>query len=363
MAVPAAPGPERPGPPPSWSHAQVLRGILVFVALTFLGLAVARWRGALHTGLAVLGKARPAFLLLGVLQAVLDQLLGGWRIWTCTRAFGARAPLRWCVLANCANVFLGGVTPSQSGGGPAQIYVLVRTGLGFAEATVASAGAFLGTACVFLVLAVLATWHAPVEALGGKLRVFTLGSAVLFACVLGVCFLALPRPEFYRGAFRRRLGGLAVVGPRLERSRRLQDLERLAAEASSRARHALRRGKALVVLGVVLSALIYLNKFLVAWVVLRGLGVPAGVGAVLRLQELQYLVTYFAPTPGASGLAEISAAELMRQLVPADRMGAYLLLWRTFSLYLGMALGGAVLLRAGLAGTSRARRWRGAKSA
>jgi hypothetical protein len=340
---------------------RVLRGSVVIVALTLLGLAIARWRGALYTSLAALGEVRPAFLALGALQALLDQFLGGGRIWATARALGAPARLGTCVVANCANVFLGGVTPSQSGGGPAQVYVLVRGGLGLTEAAVASAIAFLGTSVVFLALAL--ALQAPAELLGGKLRVVAGASAALFAAVLVVCFFAMRRPEFRNGTLRRRLGRLPLVGASLERSRRLRELELLAEQASSRVRRALRHGKALLLLGLLLSVLIYLNKFLVAWVVLQGLGVPGAIGAVLRIQQLQYLVTYFAPTPGASGLAEISAAELMRRLVPADRMGAYLLLWRTFSLYLGMAVGGAVLVRTGLVGAARVRRWRRPKGA
>jgi hypothetical protein len=94
-----------------------------------------------------------------------------------------------------------------------------------------------------------------------------------------------------------------------------------------------------------MSLLIYLNKFLVAWVILQGLGMPAPLAEVLRLQELQYLVVYFAPTPGASGLAELSAAQIMHPLVPSAVFGAYVILWRTFTLYLPMTWGGLLLTR------------------
>jgi len=56
------------------------------------------------------------------------------------------------------------------------------------------------------------------------------------------------------------------------------------------------------------------------------------------------IVLYFAPTPGASGFAEISAAAIMGAMLPEGHLGAFVVLWRMFSLYVPMALGGTLLL-------------------
>jgi uncharacterized protein (TIRG00374 family) len=153
---------------------------------------------------------------------------------------------------------------------------------------------------------------------------------------------------------RRFLAHVPGLRSRLQGSRRFKRLERTLEDFSTLMRRAGRHHPWQIAAGIMLSALIYLNKCLVGWVVLAGLGVAAPLGQVLYLQAVQYLVVYFAPTPGASGLAELSAAAIMQPLMPAAAFGAFVLLWRTFSLYLPMLLGGVLLARDALAGDRRA---------
>ena len=57
------------------------------------------------------------------------------------------------------------------------------------------------------------------------------------------------------------------------------------------------------------------------------------------------MVFYFAPSPGAAGIAEISAAGVMGGIVPPECMGAYVLLWRLFTLLIGLGAGALVMVR------------------
>jgi uncharacterized protein (TIRG00374 family) len=107
----------------------------------------------------------------------------------------------------------------------------------------------------------------------------------------------------------------------------------------------LRKGKSAFVIGFILSAAIYINKFTIAWVVLRGLGIDAPYLEVIYTQLILIMIFYFAPSPGAAGLAEISAAEVMKGIVPAEYVGAYVFLWRLFTLLIGLAAGALVMVR------------------
>jgi uncharacterized protein (TIRG00374 family) len=357
--IPDEVGPSEPArrvglPDNPWNRRRIVRGLWLFVALTVAGFLVLFARGTLRTSLGALTALHPVAVLVGSAQVLADLGLGGLRIWACMRALGARVGLGACTGSNAANVFLGGVTPSQSGGGPAQIYILMRAGLSFSVATVASGCTFAGTTVVFLLLALHLTLSGSARHLGAGLKIFSGASMVIFAILLALCILGLTRPSLFRIALRRHLGRLPRFGARLQRSHALYRVEMLLIDYAHLLGAAGRRGKRWLAAALGLSGLIYLNKLLVAWVVLRGLGLEADVRQVLRLQELQYLVLYFAPTPGASGLAEISGGEIMKPLVPAADLGAYLLVWRTFTLYLGMLLGGLVLMRS-VAGESHAR--------
>lgn len=328
--------------PETWNRRRITRGLWLFVTLTVAGFLVAFARGALSGGWRSLLDVRPAAVVWGVALAGLDQVLGGGRMWLCARALGERVRATACVQANGANVFLGGVTPSQTGGGPAQIVLLMQGGLTFTSAAVVSLLTFLGTCVVFLGIAAHLTLVPPDVPIAPGWRVFTGVTLAVFAAFVLVGLLALPRPE---DVGRRVHAGVALLpgGKRLARTS--AGLETLLRDYSRYMRVAVRRGKLALLGSLVLSCLIYLNKFLVAVVVLHGLGLEAPWRSVVHLQELQYLVMYYAPTPGASGIAELSAAEIMRPAVPAAAMAAFLLLWRTFGLYVGMLYGGGVLLR------------------
>jgi len=179
--------------------------------------------------------------------------------------------------------------------------------------------------------------------------VFTGSTIFIFAAILVLTLVAIPQPgrilEPVRGVLRR----VPRWGPGWAASATLRHVERVLAVASASMRTALARGK-LSLLGVLLlSALLYLNKFMIGYVVVRGLGIAAPLDDVLYLQALQALVIYFAPTPGASGFAEVTAAAIMGHVVPAASLGAFVILWRVFALYLGMIGGAVVIVRSGFA--------------
>ncbi|MEM9823255.1 MAG: lysylphosphatidylglycerol synthase transmembrane domain-containing protein, partial [Bacteroidota bacterium] len=69
------------------------------------------------------------YVLLAVALGFLDMLLGAWRNHIFARVIVPGISLRVCFNANLANIFMGAVTPSQSGGGPAQLYVFARNGI------------------------------------------------------------------------------------------------------------------------------------------------------------------------------------------------------------------------------------------
>jgi uncharacterized protein (TIRG00374 family) len=110
-------------------------------------------------------------------------------------------------------------------------------------------------------------------------------------------------------------------------------------------RYFIGKGKSAFLVGFILSAAIYINKFTIAWVVLRGMGLEAGWLDVIYTQLVLIMIFYFAPSPGAAGLAEVSAAEVMRGIVPYELMGAYVILWRLFTLLIGLGAGALVMVR------------------
>ena len=104
-----------------------------------------------------------------------------------------------------------------------------------------------------------------------------------------------------------------------------------------------------VAVGGVLGALAWIDSGflvigLIAFVVLRGLGGTADVMTVLYMQVVLLLIFYFSPSPGASGFAEITTIAVMGSVIPNGAQGAFVLLWRFFTLVLNMMIGAGVLV-------------------
>ena len=135
------------------------------------------------------------------------------------------------------------------------------------------------------------------------------------------------------------------LGRRLERRGADVTVANLTERYHRMMRYFVSRGKRVLISGFVLTCFIYLNKFAIAWVVLKGLGVDARFWEVMYAQLVLFLFFYFAPSPGAAGFAEISAPAIMRSIIPPGHEGAFVLLWRLFTLFVGLIVGALITVR------------------
>jgi len=86
---------------------------------------------------------------------------------------------------------------------------------------------------------------------------------------------------------------------------------------------------------------------------MRVLGFPADFTDILLLQTLISFLLYFAPTPGGSGLAELTSAAVMSIYVSRELTPSYTLIWRFINSYATVIVGSLIFwywLRRGLIG-------------
>src|SRR5207245_4560524 len=96
---------------------------------------------------------------------------------------------------------------------------------------------------------------------------------------------------------------------------------------------------------------------LAGYVTLRVLGIPADFTDILLLQTLISFLLYFAPTPGGSGLAELTSAAVMSLYVPRELTPSYTLIWRFINSYATVIVVSLIFwywLRRGLIGKEEA---------
>jgi len=261
------------------------------------------------------------------------------------RALGSPQPYRRCLLYSCTGFFFSSVTPSASGGQPAQIYRMskdgvpvVRGGIDMLLVTIA-----YQTAAVIFGMAALAVCPDLAEVLGGKVGVLLgIGLTVFIAMDVGmVLFLFLPGPL-------RRLGlwGIGIfcrVRPATDR----QALEgKLDEQLANYARGAqvIRSSPALLpaVLGLIAGQLAC--SYAVPWLICLSFHVP-GVrfAQVFALQALCAIAVGYLPLPGSAGAAENVFLRAFTHIFGAGLVAPAMILSRCVSCYLPLIVTGVVM--------------------
>jgi uncharacterized protein (TIRG00374 family) len=329
---------------PSWNKVQ--RGLRIFFVLTAIGLVFVLYRSSFTSSIGHLLSFQWQFLSLAVAMMVFDWFAAGARIYVFASKLQPGISYRGCVRAALANIFLGGVTPSQTGGGPGQIYVLYKEGMPVFDATVVSfLGGFLCTALFLPACGIAVTLLVDPVSVDFRLQYLVKGTSIALGLIVLLAVVGLVDPRALQHGTRRFIWLFPPLRRWLERKGYVDVVMDLIDRYHHMMKYFLARGKLTFIAGFILTAMIYINKFMIAWVVLRGLGVAADFWEVIYSQIVLILIFYFAPSPGASGVAEVSTAEVMKGIIPAGYGGAFVLLWRLFTLFISVAVGALVTIR------------------
>lgn len=307
-------------------------------------------------------ELRWIYLLLILLFLPVETLASATRLWLVCRVLQIGVGLWSCIKAEWANIAVSTLTPSQTGGGPAQVYMLGRDGVKAATALTISLISFMGT---MLALICIGVYLLFVSGMGQTGALFVAAVWTL-ASIIGAMLLAGLWPDLFRvtlGALSRmawRLAGkryplyewrrpddgrIGKPVDRLDRfTTKLVDL--LYSYRSDCARF-LRDGKTTFV-GVCLLSLVFLfSRCFIAYLCIRFLGIESSdLRHILESQMALAFLVFFAPTPGSAGLAEAASMTILSEIVPGGFAMAYTLLWRFSTVYLAAIAGLSCLLRA-----------------
>jgi uncharacterized protein (TIRG00374 family) len=326
---------------------QIRRGLQIFTLVSLSSLVGIFLLTRSHITAEAFENIQPLWLLVALPFIALDWTSGGYRIYIFSRIFHPQIRFKTCMKANLANCFLGAITPSQTGGGPAQIYMLYAGGMPAVEATSASLMTFFSTV-FFLISAGTAIFaFKGFVPLPGKLlgHLFNFGM-VFFLVVALLMLIAVAFPGFYRELMR--IVVLVVSHVRKKDYLRAGSWAHRMLDFVDRCHqqliHYLQKQWHIFLLGILVSGICFLSKFVVAYVIVRSFGIEASFVHVALLQMVIVLINYFFPSPGASGAAEFSSAALMTPVVSTGFITFYVILWRLLTTYVSVAVGGVVML-------------------
>ncbi len=353
-----APGSELTVRPPS-ANKKLLISSLVFVALT-VGVFVYQFKGIDHAGQGPTWAGIDwRFGLLILLALPLEPLATSLRIWVVCRVLHRGVGMWSCVKADCANIGMAMLTPSQTGGGLAQIYILCKAGVSAGTSVTISLLSFLGT-----LIGLMAMGIYSIVAGGAGERAGALFAVAVWTLTVSVGLMLIG--GLMPGVIRHIIGAISRWFTRItgknyllvawtppgapEGSEPVDRMGPLAARLVDivyiyrrDVGRFLEHGKRAFLAVVGLTMVFLFSRCLMAFLAVRFLGLHAGFLEVVEIQIPLLFIVYFAPTPGSAGIAEGASLVAMGGIVPGGFAPYYNLLWRFSTSYI-QAMAGLVIL-------------------
>ena len=262
------------------------------------------------------------------------------------RALGCGQPFRRCAYYSCTGFFFSTITPSATGGQPAQILAMSRDGVPTASGALDMLLVTIGynTAAMGWGIFALATAGGLTETLGGQVGLLLGAGLAVFALIDAamLMFLFLPGPA------RRLLYGCIALGvrvyPRLDRAGLEAKADAHIAEYR-RGAGLLRKAPGLLAWVLGLSALQLACSYAMPYVVYRAFGLSGfSLPQAVALQALCSLAVGYLPLPGSAGAAENVFLRGFLLIFGEGLVAPAMILSRTLSCYLVLATTAVVLL-------------------
>lgn len=266
------------------------------------------------------------------------------RFYYVLKSIHVSVPLRYMTGLAFVNIFVSNITPSATGGGFAQIYLLHKKDVSIGAAT---AGSSIRTALPIIFFSICTpiilifdpniSRLFPHRSMGATLVVLL---AFDLAAIWFVTKL-IRHPETIVSIFVRLREHFVRKG-RAESSRLLALLDKLIFETRTFSLHFAKylKGDKRYVLMSVFATFVFLGSlFLIPTLLIRDLNPQVPMAHVMLTQVVITTIMYFAPTPGAAGIAEAAFVALFAGYVSQSDIVSLTFAWRLFSIYIGVLIG------------------------
>jgi len=304
---------------------KIIRGLRIFLIISILSITVILiFTTSKKTG-AALRNFSPLYLGLSLLATILRYFFDITRLMWIVRGLGKRISFLTGFNFTFGASFLGAVTPFQVGGIPLQLYLLKKNAIDYGEGTAVIFTRGLLAAFVFpLIIPLLYNYRSYLSGpvISGLVKYLTIfmGGIIIFL------ILALYKTQWVSKVFK----GKFVTGVQ---------------EFKDTYRIKFRHHFSAMAVAYILTICSLIFYFIQAPLVLKGLGVNVSFLEASMLQVILSYLLNFVPTPGGSGLAEAGAAGIFSKICPHAILGIYVVLWRFFSFYFSVIVGGFVIIQ------------------
>ncbi|MDP2796187.1 MAG: flippase-like domain-containing protein [Methanoregula sp.] len=284
------------------------------------------------------------FLGLAILFRLIALVLWGIRIQLMSGSLGYHVKLPYCVNMVLAGLLAGTITPGQAGGEPVRVHELYRAGVKIGDATAVVIMERVLDGIILTVMGILLM--ILMTRYIGSIFNPALIILVIIAWLFLISFLLIPvlaikYPERTKNILMKLVNWLVSRFGRFSAShqsiteRADHEIDNLFA-TMSRFTGTAWRG---LLFGGIVTALFWISEFLVASVIMMGLGLGPFILESFFFQILIAIIMMIPLTPGASGVTELSTSSLYALIIPSGMIGIFVILWRFVTFYLNIILG------------------------
>jgi len=270
------------------------------------------------------------------------------RLWFTLRALGQHQHLRTMFPLVFINILFSNITPMATGGGVVQVWFLHRRGIHIGAATAATTlRTLLASLMIFLPAPFLMI---GIDHLIDNPAISTWGPWMgLFAALyVAFFFVVLLRLRWFMHAGATILAILRrthLINPAREHRWRFR-LRREIIRFDYSFRAFFKAGRTDRLAALISTATFLVSLFSFPALLMWGLGYPVDYPLILALMLVNTFIMYFAPTPGAAGIAEGVFAILFSTLAGSGELLILVLGWRFLTVHLGMLIGVPITLYA-----------------
>jgi len=290
-----------------------------------------------------LKQLNPVFLVAAVGLHLLA--LGFWamRIKKMAGSLGYRVGFFYCLNMVMANLLVAAITPSQAGGEPVRIHQLYRKDVPLGDATAIVMvervidAVVLGVLGAFALVALGAMPRS--QSLPAGLMAFIYISWLMMSGAVILFVITVRNPAFMKRLLQRISGWFSRTWERERVQRMLATIDREVDNFHDSSYRFVSHAKMGLVWGTFYSLLFWFTEFIVVSFILMGLGTAPVFLTSLVAQIIIAILMMIPLTPGASGIAEISATSIYSLFVDPAIVGVMVLVWRLIFFYMNIILG------------------------
>lgn len=278
-----------------------------------------------------------------VVVLILYFLLDSLRLFYILKTLNVNVNFRYIVKLALINIFISNITPFATGGGFAQIYFLNRQGVSIGDATAAST--------IRTVLPIFFfTLFTPLVVIFDKriLSVFPKDNFIIIGLLISIYILGIV--VFYKMIKKPRMIKIVVyklihlleVKKIIKPSTTRKWIRKIFHEIDIFSKNIMKffvgnRKNAFI--SLVITIFFLLSLFIFPVILIKSLNAEVSSLSIIASQIVITFAMYFAPTPGATGVAEGGFTLMFAEFVEKADVVSLILAWRIFTIYIGMLIG------------------------